>query len=74
MKCHSEVKEEKMKTALFITDSMDPNRHYKTSTPTNRYERVRLWLARRLIAWGLKLLLNNGECWVTSHSIRSDGV
>ena len=33
---------------------------YKASYPTNLYQKVRLAIARCLIKWGRKLLLNNG--------------
>jgi len=49
---------------LCITPLMKTEQHYKSSHPTNLYQALRLWLARRLIWWGYRLLLNNGENWV----------
>ena len=55
---------------MYIQSFAVAGRTYLANHPTNRYEWLRLWLAKRLIKWGRKLLLNNAEMTVTTGSSR----
>jgi len=51
---------------VYFELSMREGVHYRASYPTNPYQSLRLWLAMRLLWLAYKLLLNNGEHWITT--------
>ena len=46
---------------IYMAPFAEAGVEYKSSYPTNLYERIRLFIAQYLIKWGNKLLLKNGS-------------
>lgn len=53
---------------IFISAYPEPNEIYLSSHATNLYQKIRLWIATRLIKVGLALTLKNGQSWFTTGS------